>query len=100
MRRSGPSPLARRSMRLAKKEKVLPQQHTIKRAQRRIMQKLGLLESDNVPSPEQCSAFDGLFKQPLSQRHIIALAELFTRGSNSAALQSELLAEQGCPGQA
>lgn len=94
LHRSGPSTLPRRSKRLAKKEKVLPQ-HTIKRAQRRIMQNLGLLEADSVPSPEQCSVLDDLFKQPLSQRHIIALAELFAKGPNSAALQPEPLAEQG-----
>lgn len=56
------------------------------------MQKLGLIQKDKVSSSETCSAFDELFGQPLSQRQIIALAELFSKGIMSFDLESELLA--------
>lgn len=98
-RKPGSGTVPRRSSRLAKKESTLPR-HTVKRAQRRIMQKLGIIEQDEAPSPGDCQAFDDLFKQTLPQRHIIALAELFTRGTGSVALQSETLADQDPPGQA
>lgn len=90
---SNPNPgtLPRRSRRLAKKEKVLPQ-NSVKRAQRRIMEKLGLVKKDEIPSPEASSAFDQLFKKPLSQKHIIALAELFTKGAMGKVVEAELLA--------
>lgn len=93
-RPAGPATLLRRSKRLAIKEKTMPR-HTVKRAQRVIMQKLGLIEQDKVPTAEDCTAFDELFSQPLSKRHIIALADLFSKGANSAALQSQVLADQG-----
>ena len=72
-----PDELCRRSARLQQNAKSLPSSY-IKRAQRVLMSKMGICEIEDEPQVDCLQKYAQLFRSPLPQHRIDALARLFS----------------------
>jgi hypothetical protein len=75
-------PTARRSKRLAAKGKGIAAS-TVKRAQRLLMQKLGICKEEERLSDSQLKEYEAIFASPLGPEQIQAIATLFGLSCNS-----------------